>query len=103
MLDELLKSNTNQELLLNSNKNTKDHALIKESPTHKVISYFYKHLCAACNYYNNLPKHHIHREERAITVEQQTILSRFSSKYLPRSYLKELFKEKKMYIHPFSD
>lgn len=103
MLDELLKNKSIQELLLEEitvNKNNKDHALIKDSATHKVLCYFYKQLCAASTHYNKLSKKDIFREDRHVSIDQHAILKQFSSKYLPHIYLKELLEEKKCtFIH----
>ena len=95
MLNELLKNKSIRSLLLNSSTNKKDYALINNSPTQKVLSYFYRHLCVASKQYNKLPKNSIHREERSVSVVEHSELMQMSSKYLPRSYLDELIKEKK--------
>lgn len=94
MLNELLKQKSIRSLLL-KNSNKKDYALMNNSATHKVLCYFYRHLCAASKQYNKLPKNSIHREERSVSVVEHNELMQMSSKYLPRSYLDELTKEKK--------
>ena len=96
MLDELLKNKEIRRLLLD-NSETKNHKkeYVKDSATHKVLCYFYRQFCAASKHYNKLPKNHIHREEREVSVSHQSALTQFSSKYLPRSYLEEMLKEKK--------
>lgn len=95
MLNELLKNKSIRSLLLNNSTNKKDYALINNSATHKVLCYFYRHLCAASEHYSKLPKKSIHRQERSVSATQHSELMQMSSKYLPRSYLDELTKEKK--------
>lgn len=99
MLDKLLKNKILRKLLLeepiNKNKNNKDYALIKDSATHKILCYFYKQLCAASTHYDKLSKKDIFREERDVNIDQHSTINRFSSKYLPHIYLKELLEEKK--------
>lgn len=92
MLDDLLKSVEIQDLLLTSKKQS---SLIKGSPRHTILCYFYRQLTQANNAYEALPKNAIYKEERALTTEKKSTLKSFSSKYLPIAFMEELMNEKK--------